>query len=56
MITNYLQNRKQTAEIGAVYSDWVDNISRVPQGSMLGHQLFNIFICDLFLEDEIIIL
>ena len=52
LITDYLQNRKQRTKIGSTYSDWKDTISGVPQGSMLGALLFNIFSCDLFLEDE----
>ena len=51
-ITDYLQNRKQKIKIGSIYSDWEDIISGVLQSSILGPLLFNIFLCDLFLEDE----
>ena len=52
LITDYLRNRKQRTKIGLIYSDWEDIILGVPQGSKLGALSFNIFLRDLFLEDE----
>ena len=52
LTTKHLQNRKQRTIIGSLYSDLEDTISGVPQGSIFGLLLLNIFLCDLFLEDE----
>ena len=45
----YLKNRKQRVRLNNTYSEWIDILFGVPQGSILGPLLFNIFLCDLFL-------
>ena len=46
---NYLNDRKQRVNINSSFSSFQNIISGVPQGSLLGPLLFNIFLTDIFL-------
>ena len=48
LIHNYLSNRKQGVRVNYSYSLGQDILFGVPQGSIFGPLLFNIFLADLF--------
>ena len=48
MVNSYLTNRWHRTKINSSYSTWRELLSGVPQGSVLGHLLFNIYLNDLF--------
>ena len=52
LIQQYLSNKKQRVKVGNAYSSWREIFYGIPQGSILGPLILNIFLCDLFYFPE----
>ena len=48
-LKDYLSHQKQKIKINKTFSNWINILHGVAQGSILCPLLFNIFLCDLFL-------
>ena len=48
LVHDYLSHRKQRTKVNRTHSSWLEMVFGIPQGSLFGPLLFNIFLADLF--------
>ena len=53
LMQSYLSERKQRTKINQAHNSWEKMLLGIPQGSILGPILFNIFLSDLFLVQNV---
>ena len=46
LVQSYLSNKKQRTKINSEFSSWEEVLFGIPQGTIFGPLLFNIFLCD----------
>ena len=52
LLHSYLTDRKQRTKVNNSFSEWIEILIGIPQGSVLGPMLFSIFINDSLLGME----
>ena len=52
LLRGYISKRRQRVEVTSTVSDWKEIKFGVPQGSVLGSLLFNVFVNDIFCSSD----